>query len=602
MNEIIYLEPDEEITSVIDRLRNAANNCLSLVVPRGSGLAQSIVNLKLLKKSANDMDKELSLVSTDRISRNLASQIGLTVYSKVSEAEGAIPKKAPIDNIASEASANGYKVNSYYNKKDDEGDLEEDPVEEGKEEDAKDGAEEEENSENEEIKQELAQGRDEEEEEEEAEEEASRDEPTEEKKSTRKEEPAKPKEDQEEIKKDKNIPMNSHKIGLSKTKKIVIIASSVCGVILLALAYIFIPYADVSVQLKTENMTVEKQISVDPGVRAVDSSNLIVPGTWIEIEKEVSKTYTTTGKRDEGAKATGTITIINDYDSSSHKFPAGTQFLVGDKVFLSTADATVPTITNIKIIGVNTTWDPGTVQVAVTAKNPGDGYNIGPSTFSIAGAPNVSSKQKIWANSAAPMTGGVTKTVNIVSEDDLKNAAEEARKDAVASAKPELISKAKDSNAEIFESKISEEVISGDASKKSGDEADSFDYKVNIKLKVLSYSKTDVKNVLVDTAKTNLESDKMLINPDKSEVTTELVDSGTVENVITVKSSLAGKVGQKLASEEVKNLIKNKKFGEAKKTIENNQAVESASVKITPAIAKVPFVKSRIKVKFDYAQ
>ncbi|MEK7097467.1 MAG: hypothetical protein AAB906_01305, partial [Patescibacteria group bacterium] len=92
MNEIIYLEPSEEITSVIDKIRTLPGDSASFVIPRGATIAQSIVNLKLLKKSAEGMKKEISLVAIDRISRNLASQIGLTVYSKVSEAQKARPK------------------------------------------------------------------------------------------------------------------------------------------------------------------------------------------------------------------------------------------------------------------------------------------------------------------------------------------------------------------------------------------------------------------------------------------------------------------------------------------------------------------------------
>ena len=127
MNEIIYLENDEEITSVIDRLRKAKENSLALVIPRGGSLAQSIVNLKLLRKSAGEMGKEISLVSNDRISRNLASQIGLTVYSKASDAEKARPiKESPLP----EPPKGDFKVNSYYGKEDEPTALEVTPTEE----------------------------------------------------------------------------------------------------------------------------------------------------------------------------------------------------------------------------------------------------------------------------------------------------------------------------------------------------------------------------------------------------------------------------------------------------------------------------------------
>ncbi len=82
---MIYLESDEEITSVIDKISKATSVDVALVIPRGGNLAQSIVNLKLLKKRASDLGKDVSLVTADKISRNLASQVGISVYSRVDE-------------------------------------------------------------------------------------------------------------------------------------------------------------------------------------------------------------------------------------------------------------------------------------------------------------------------------------------------------------------------------------------------------------------------------------------------------------------------------------------------------------------------------------
>lgn len=84
-DKLVYLESDEEITSVIDKISKTGSVEVALVIPRGGNLAQSIVNLKLLKKRASDLGKEVSLVTTDKISRNLASQVGISVYSKIEE-------------------------------------------------------------------------------------------------------------------------------------------------------------------------------------------------------------------------------------------------------------------------------------------------------------------------------------------------------------------------------------------------------------------------------------------------------------------------------------------------------------------------------------
>ena len=83
MDEIIYLEPDEEITSVADKIKRVKARSIALVVPRGSTILQSVVNLKLLKREAEALGQQISLVTTDKIGRNLAAQVGLSVYENV---------------------------------------------------------------------------------------------------------------------------------------------------------------------------------------------------------------------------------------------------------------------------------------------------------------------------------------------------------------------------------------------------------------------------------------------------------------------------------------------------------------------------------------
>ncbi len=49
MKKIVYIEVDEEITSVYDRVKRFRQNEIYLVVPRKAILFQSAVNLQILK-------------------------------------------------------------------------------------------------------------------------------------------------------------------------------------------------------------------------------------------------------------------------------------------------------------------------------------------------------------------------------------------------------------------------------------------------------------------------------------------------------------------------------------------------------------------------
>src|SRR3989304_7351763 len=95
--KILYLEIDEEITSVIDRLKKTAEADIHLVVPKEAALLQSIVNLKLLKKQADSLGKQIQIITHDKVGRNLAEQVGIHSVSKIGEEPKAAQQKPPVE-------------------------------------------------------------------------------------------------------------------------------------------------------------------------------------------------------------------------------------------------------------------------------------------------------------------------------------------------------------------------------------------------------------------------------------------------------------------------------------------------------------------------
>ena len=53
----LYVEPTEEITAIIDRLKKTTEQEVVIVIPRGATVLQSVINLKLLKKNAEKAEK-----------------------------------------------------------------------------------------------------------------------------------------------------------------------------------------------------------------------------------------------------------------------------------------------------------------------------------------------------------------------------------------------------------------------------------------------------------------------------------------------------------------------------------------------------------------
>ncbi|MBU1018759.1 MAG: hypothetical protein ABII07_03620 [Patescibacteria group bacterium] len=83
--KVVYIELDEEITSVYDRVKQFRFNDIYLVVPRRAVLLESVVNLKILKKKLEEDEKTLYVITNDPVGTKLAFQAGIKVYDKIDD-------------------------------------------------------------------------------------------------------------------------------------------------------------------------------------------------------------------------------------------------------------------------------------------------------------------------------------------------------------------------------------------------------------------------------------------------------------------------------------------------------------------------------------
>ena len=87
---LVYLEADDEITSVIRRLRAAEPGPVVIVAPGRSRAISSLVALRLLARAAGEAERDVVVVG-DGLTRSLAAEAGLATYASVDEARAADP-------------------------------------------------------------------------------------------------------------------------------------------------------------------------------------------------------------------------------------------------------------------------------------------------------------------------------------------------------------------------------------------------------------------------------------------------------------------------------------------------------------------------------
>ncbi len=543
--KILYLEIDEEITSVIDRLRKTAEADIHLVVPKEAALLQSIVNLKLLKRQADTLGKQIQIITHDKVGRNLAEQVGIHSASRVGE-ETKIPEKSAPE-----------PENEIQLKED------EPVVEDTKEVVFKKGA--------------LL---------DKAEKEKMADEPEVEPKA--KAEKAGDKGVQKR-KMNELLPKFPH-------KKFIIIAS-VAGFFLLLFLYIYVPMTNIKLKVLSEKQDLTADFTIDKSANSVNQSNDTIPGDLISVDKTVTKKYQATGKKNIGAKAQGSVTIKNTYSTLPQTLVAGTRLEANGLIFRTLSDVEVPGYTDSG--GGNIT--AGTANVSAAADAPGDQYNISGS-FKIPGFAGTAKYDKITGVSASAMSGGSTKEVGVVSAADIANARKSFSDDANTDVKKEGQGKMKkDETLDDKAQKLTIGTLS--VSKNADDQADDFTVSAPVSFKGLAYKKDDLTKVAFEDFKSKTGPNKQILEDKLDSVDITFNDINLDKGTASGEAKASMHLGTKIDEKKVKTEISGDSQQKAQDYLTHLDGIDSVQMDFFPGFLKsVSRLKSHIYLKMEFVE
>ncbi|MEK7097499.1 MAG: hypothetical protein AAB906_01485, partial [Patescibacteria group bacterium] len=85
--KILFIEIDDEVTSVYDLIKKAKQKEIYIVVPKRAILFQSIVNLKILKRKTEELKKDFNIITNDQNGIHLAKQVGVKIFDKIDDLE-----------------------------------------------------------------------------------------------------------------------------------------------------------------------------------------------------------------------------------------------------------------------------------------------------------------------------------------------------------------------------------------------------------------------------------------------------------------------------------------------------------------------------------
>jgi len=552
--KIIYIEIDEELTSLIDRIKKARESEIVIVIPKRAVILQSVVNLKLLKNQAEKLAKSLSLVTTDKTGRNLASQVGLTVYQSLDK------------NIKPEI-------------------VDKEEVDDSKYEEFKEAIHE------------------------------NRREIREPSRAVKKRfwESYSKRNNKEYGSKEKiNYTANvkSYTV-ISPNKKILTTLFSISILLLVVIGYYVLPNATILVQPKIEKISYTTNIVLADSSRyenvLKDASNLKMIGSYpIEItELSHTKQFQATGERFTGQSASGTIKIINTV-YQPWKLVKTTRFQADNGVVFRLQETVN--------IGSNETKEVFVIadEKDVNGEFVGDKGNLIAGVKLIIPGLREESQKKIYAEVVTDITNGVTKTTAVLTKEDVLAGKANIIDELFKLAETKLIERIADenknngTNLRLFTSRdiesISKEVIAVYTPDDLVDkDVSTFEITAKVRVKGVAYNQDQILEIMKIGLEIKVLEDRLLVDIKGDDVEFHVVSKDDAEKKLKVESTIFGiteyKVNSRLG-DKIRGKILDKSLDESERIIKEMPEIGEVRIETWPFwVRRIPGVRSNIKVE-----
>ncbi|HTJ73553.1 MAG TPA: hypothetical protein VL481_03115 [Verrucomicrobiae bacterium] len=542
--DVIYIDVEDDITAIIGKVKDSKEKIVALVPPKRIGILQSAVNLRLLERAASHSSKRLVLIS------NNSALAALAAAAKIPVAKN-LQSKPELAEISALSIDNG----------DDIIDGAQLPVGE------------------------LARTADKS-----ALGAAALSSPLDEAISENVAEMPKatPPLAGQSLKKPKSKSGRVPNFNKFRKRLIFGIAGGVLFLAFLVWAIIFAPSATVIISARTTDSSANAKVTLGDSLSTDLAGNSLKTVTQT-LKKDVSVDITPTGKKQVGDKATGTMQITRtSVSNQTMTVPAGTSFTNGTHTFVSTESATLSG-TTVGPSGI--VQDSATVNVE--AAKVGDDYNLSARSYSS----NVSGIDA----EGSDMSGGSSKTVTVVSSDDVQKATDQLNQQSSDDMKKQLTAKFNDTFIILDQSfktdkgtpqvapGVDQEVPSGKAT-----------LTATLTYSLAGVAKADVSSFLDAYFKDQIKglNDRRIYDNGADKVT--FTDTTAVSKGFTANLIATAKIGPKIEDQAVKDLAKGKRYGEIQSSIESIQGVDNVDIKFWPFwVSSAPNDTKKIKVEFN---
>ncbi|HET9850483.1 MAG TPA: hypothetical protein VFP35_02555 [Candidatus Saccharimonadales bacterium] len=556
--DTIYVDVDDEITSIIDKVEGAKAKIVALVLPKRASALQSIVNMRLLKRSADNADKNVVLITSEAAILPLAGAAGLHV-AKDLQSRPEVPP-SPVSQPVTPKSAPEAAIAS--------------PADEDEDIDDKNATLDYHRSIGELA---AAHAVDEDEAIALTDEDSGLPEPKEPKSSA-------------------GIQAKSQKIRVPNFERFRLMMAG--GILLVLAIIIFIilaiwvlPKATITIHTASSPISANLTLDASDKYKTLNESAGQIPASLKAVNQTANEQVPATGQQNNGQPASGSITMFTEDCSGKlpAEVPAGTGASSDGLTFITQSTASFSPTTDS---GGNCYYTSGSVNVK--SQQGGSKYNLDSgSTFSISGYPGLTGKN------SKDFSGGTDSITTVVSQADLDSAKQKATSgnnttNFTNQFKQQLASQ----GYYVLNSTLKANDPKVTATPDVGQPASNVNVTVTTTYTVLVISKSDLNKVITDNLNSQINLSKQKISTadvvKKASVNVQNQNGQADATLIVSEDSTAVPI---INTAQVKQISAGQKTGDIKSAISGWPGVNQVDVKLSPFwVSKAPKSPGKIKV------
>ncbi len=560
--DVIYIEPEDDITDIITKIEGSKQKIVALVPPKKAGILRSIVNIKLIAKAGTNAKKSVVLVTTDPSILKLAAATKLPVTKDLQSAPSVPNAKVDIEESATE-------------KVEDEEDEEEPEEKEEEETEEKEEAEEEKEKEEE------------------------------------KEPEDKGKKNKKDKKKDKKLPNNPVLAWIVSHKKttIAIIIGLILLILFLIWALVFAPAVTITVGRRTTQNNFSENVSFTSKLEEENASEGKFYLEKRKNENTIKRDFEATGTKNVGQYASGEV-VAYAYFRNKGKIGinGGSAFSVSGLNYVSKEGRDLAwngTYDECINAGQSSLVFSGclvSVRVPVVATAPGSKYNVAASEGWTTTAP-------VSVYSDAPMAGGTDKTIKVITQADVEKTVATIKTGDISTSKYNLIESIKESAEEdntifIIENSFKQTVGEPVVTPKVGEEVKDGvtpSLTVTVTDAIFVIDETKVKEFITEKA-------KLANNYRIYKIGDEEKDNGGlfIENFLKTDDKYTGKLkttyisGPSVTENDIIEIVRGKGIGTAQHDLKEIDGISTIRIDTSyPWVSSVPNDPEKITIEFE---